>query len=35
VCLIATHDPQTWEYADRVLVMRDGALREGRPEPSH
>jgi putative ABC transport system ATP-binding protein len=35
VCLIATHDPQTWEYADRVLVMQDGELREGRPELSH
>jgi ABC-type lipoprotein export system ATPase subunit len=34
VCLIATHDPQTWEYADRVLVMQDGELREGRPEPA-
>jgi len=31
MCLIATHDPQTWEYADRVLVMQDGELREGRP----
>lgn len=35
VCLIATHDPDTWEYADRVLVMQDGQLREGRPELSH
>ena len=35
VCLIATHDPDTWEYADRVLVMQDGELREGRPELSH
>jgi putative ABC transport system ATP-binding protein len=34
-CLIATHDPETWEYADRVLVMKDGELREGRPDPVH
>jgi putative ABC transport system ATP-binding protein len=32
VCLVATHDPQTWQYADRVLVMQDGELREGRPD---
>jgi putative ABC transport system ATP-binding protein len=30
--LIATHNPETWGYADRVLAMQDGALREGRPE---
>jgi putative ABC transport system ATP-binding protein len=33
VCLVATHDPQTWQHADRVLVMRDGELREGQPDP--
>jgi putative ABC transport system ATP-binding protein len=33
VCLVATHDPQTWQHADRVLVMQDGELREGRPDP--
>jgi ABC-type lipoprotein export system ATPase subunit len=33
VCLIATHDPDTWEYADRILVMADGELREGRTDP--
>ena len=32
-CLIATHNPQTWGYADRVLAMHDGELREGLPEP--
>jgi putative ABC transport system ATP-binding protein len=35
VCLIATHDPDTWQYADRVLVMADGELHEGRPGPAH
>jgi ABC-type lipoprotein export system ATPase subunit len=35
VCLIATHDPDTWEYADRVLVMHDGEMKEGRPDPVH
>ena len=34
-CLIATHNPETWGYADRVLVMQDGELREGRPETVH
>jgi putative ABC transport system ATP-binding protein len=34
-CLIATHDPETWEYADRILVMKDGTLHEGRPDPVH
>jgi putative ABC transport system ATP-binding protein len=34
VCLIATHDPQTWEHADRILTMHDGELREGRPAPA-
>jgi putative ABC transport system ATP-binding protein len=34
-CLIATHNPETWGYADRVLVMHDGELHEGRPEPVH
>jgi putative ABC transport system ATP-binding protein len=33
VCLVATHDPQTWQYADRVLVMQDGEVREGRLDP--
>lgn len=32
-CLIATHNPQTWGYADRILTMHDGELREGAPEP--
>jgi putative ABC transport system ATP-binding protein len=32
-CLIATHNPETWGYADRVLAMHDGELREGRPDP--
>ena len=31
-CLIATHNPETWGYADRVLAMHDGELREGLPE---
>jgi putative ABC transport system ATP-binding protein len=34
-CLIATHNPETWGYADRVLSMQDGELREGHPEPVH
>jgi ABC-type lipoprotein export system ATPase subunit len=34
-CLIATHNPQTWGYADRILSMQDGELREGAPEPVH
>jgi ABC-type lipoprotein export system ATPase subunit len=34
-CLIATHNPETWGYADRVLAMQDGELREGRPETVH
>jgi putative ABC transport system ATP-binding protein len=34
-CLIATHDPDTWQYADRVLTMKDGELREGHPDPVH
>jgi ABC-type lipoprotein export system ATPase subunit len=34
-CLIATHNPETWGYADRVLAMHDGELREGRPETVH
>lgn len=35
VCLIATHNPETWEYADRILSMHDGQLREGAPTPVH
>lgn len=31
--LVATHNPQTWGYADRILSMHDGALTEGIPEP--
>ena len=27
-CLIATHNPETWGYADRILTMRDGELTE-------
>lgn len=34
-CLIATHNPETWGYADRVLSMADGELREGAPDPVH
>jgi ABC-type lipoprotein export system ATPase subunit len=34
-CLIATHDPDTWRFADRVLTMHDGTLQEGRPDPVH
>ena len=34
-CLIATHNPETWGYADRVLSMHDGELREGAPDPVH
>lgn len=34
-CLIATHNPETWDYADRILSMHDGELREGAPEPVH
>ncbi|MFL6130171.1 MAG: ATP-binding cassette domain-containing protein [Mycobacteriales bacterium] len=34
-CLIATHNPETWGYADRVLAMHDGHLREGLPDPVH
>ena len=34
-CLIATHNPETWGYADRVLSMQDGELREGAPDPVH
>jgi putative ABC transport system ATP-binding protein len=30
--LIATHNPETWHHADRVLSMRDGELRAGAPE---
>ena len=35
VCLIATHNPETWGYADRILSMHDGELREGAPAPVH
>ena len=34
-CLIATHNPETWGYADRVLSMHDGHLTEGEPDPVH
>jgi putative ABC transport system ATP-binding protein len=34
-CLIATHNPETWEYADRILSMHDGELREGAPATVH
>jgi ABC-type lipoprotein export system ATPase subunit len=34
-CLIATHNPETWGYADRVLIMQDGELREAHPETVH
>jgi putative ABC transport system ATP-binding protein len=33
-CLIATHNAETWGYADRILAMHDGQLREGEPEPA-
>lgn len=29
--LVATHNPETWGYADRILVMHDGALAEDTP----
>jgi putative ABC transport system ATP-binding protein len=29
--LLVTHDPGAIEYADRVLVLVDGELREDRP----
>ena len=32
VALVATHNPQTWDYADRILSMHDGELTEGVPE---
>lgn len=35
VCLIATHNPETWPYADRILSMHDGELREGAPATLH
>jgi ABC-type lipoprotein export system ATPase subunit len=25
-CLIATHDPETWPYLDRIVTIRDGVL---------
>jgi ABC-type lipoprotein export system ATPase subunit len=25
-CLVATHNPETWGYADRILAMHDGEL---------
>jgi putative ABC transport system ATP-binding protein len=34
-CLIATHNPETWGYADRILAMHDGELTEGAPTPVH
>jgi putative ABC transport system ATP-binding protein len=34
-CLIATHNPETWGYADRILGMHDGELSAGAPEPVH
>jgi len=34
-CLIATHNPETWGYAHRVLSMHDGNLHEGAPDPVH
>ncbi len=34
-CLIATHNPETWGYADRVLSMHDGHLTEDAPGPVH
>ncbi|PRZ41134.1 putative ABC transport system ATP-binding protein [Antricoccus suffuscus] len=30
-CLIATHNPATWQYADRIVSMADGRLTEGAP----
>jgi putative ABC transport system ATP-binding protein len=31
--LLVTHDPQAAAYADRVLTLRDGRLRDDEPEP--
>jgi putative ABC transport system ATP-binding protein len=31
--LLVTHDPQAAAYADRVLMLRDGRLRDEEPEP--
>lgn len=31
VGLVATHNPETWDYADRILSMHDGELAEGAP----
>lgn len=30
-CLVATHNPATWDYADRIVSMRDGVLQDGPP----
>lgn len=30
-CLVATHNPATWQYADRIVSMHDGRLRDGPP----
>lgn len=35
VALVATHNPETWDYADRILSMHDGELREGAPDTVH
>ena len=31
--VLVTHDPQAASYADRVLTLRDGQLREDEPQP--
>ncbi len=31
-CLIASHNPATWGYADRILRMQDGELHAGPPD---
>ncbi|MEO6957045.1 MAG: ATP-binding cassette domain-containing protein [Antricoccus sp.] len=30
-CLVATHNPATWDYADRIVSMQDGVLHDGPP----
>jgi len=30
-CLVATHDPDAWQFADRILYLADGQLTERSP----